>query len=110
MKQQKNKKGVTAAKIVAGIAATLLMGSNINGCVYGPPSIIDNLNGAVYGPPPTETTEATDESKDSKEDTDETFESDVNMNEDVYGPPQGDFYADENEQECVYGPPAAKDE
>ena len=49
-----NKKGATAAKIVAGIAATLLMGSNINGCVYGPPL---NINGDVYGPPPTDETE-----------------------------------------------------
>ena len=92
-----NKKGATAAKIVAGIAATLLMGSNINGCVYGPPL---NINGDVYGPPPTDETEETDES----------YESDVNMNEDVYGPPQGEFSVDENEMECVYGPPATEDE
>ncbi|MCR5060163.1 MAG: hypothetical protein K6A80_03910 [Saccharofermentans sp.] len=101
-----NKKGATAAKIVAGIAATLLMGSNINGCVYGPPL---NINGDVYGPPPTDETEEID-GTDSADETGETYGSDVNMNEDVYGPPQGDFYADENEQDCVYGPPAANDE
>lgn len=105
MKKQQNKRGVTAAKIVAGIAATLVVGSNLNGCgVYGPPSVTDNDNPDVYGPPATESVVETDEN-----DQDETLETD-NMNEDVYGPPQGDFYAEDNEMDCVYGPPDVKDE
>ena len=81
MKKPQNKKGITAAKIVAGIAATLVVGSNLNGCgVYGPPSPADNDNPDVYGPPPSETTI-------------ESSESD-NMNDDVYGPPEA---FDENE-------------
>ncbi len=93
MKKQSNKKGVTAAKIIAGIAATIALGCNVNGCVYGPPQ-----------PPPT------DEPEDTKITTEED-DTDIttnNMNEDVYGPPE-DFDPSDNEMECVYGPPEAFD-
>ena len=104
-----SKKGMTAAKIVAGVAATLLMGCNINGCfgfngsVYGPPPS-DNDNPDVYGPPSIESDEETNDTKE----TDETYNSDNNMNEDVYGPPADDFDPDDNEVVCVYGPPESE--
>ncbi len=97
-----SKNGVTAAKVIAGIAATLTLGCNVNGCVYGPAPILDNLNGDVYGPPPTSTTEETQDI----EKPEITYQTDDNENEDVYGPPDGfDHKVDLNENEDVYGPP-----
>ena len=109
-----DKRGVTAAKIVAGIAATLTLGANVNGCVYGPAG----LNQNVYGPPPSSDT--TLESSETSEPSDTTGKTErtekpepsisetsmvtYNMNEDVYGPPE-DFDFSANQNEVVYGPP-----
>ena len=79
-KASSNKKGMTAAKIIAGVAATVAIGCTVSRC---------NINGCVYGPPP--------------DDTDDTTVT-SNMNEDVYGPPE-DFTTESNENEAVYGPP-----
>ena len=79
-----NKRGSTAAAIVAGLAcATALFTAkcNENVCVYGPPPTDPsesydptiNSNECVYGPPSTETS---------------VFDPDSNLNNDVYGPPE----------------------
>lgn len=69
-----NNKTVTAAKIVAGVAATFIVAANVSGC-------------GVYGPP----AEQSDESRETQEPTEvsEVFETDDNMNGCVYGPPAG---------------------
>ncbi|MBP5262643.1 MAG: hypothetical protein J6Z43_11015 [Clostridiales bacterium] len=86
-----SKKGVTAAKIIAGLAATVTLGCNVNGC-------------GVYGPPqPPETTDDPQETVITSEE-DDTDVTKNNMNEDVYGPPE-DFEPSDNEMDCVYGPP-----
>ena len=107
MKKPSNNQAKTAAKIVAGLAATAALCLNVNGCVYGPSqeeettrhhdpvsnetTVFDpqeNEVPAVYGPP-----------------SDETFDPDDNQNADVYGPPE-DFDPSSNEAATVYGPPS----
>ncbi len=100
MKKPKDN-GVTAAKIVAGIAATVTLGMNVTGCVYGPP--IDptrNEVPAVYGPPETF------ETQDIKVPEDTSMDPSDNQNADVYGPPEF-FNTDpsDNLNPTVYGPP-----
>ncbi len=95
MKKPSNDK-ITAAKIIAGVVASLTIGANITGC--------------VYGPPPEETAESAPETK--TEETvavEPTVDPDDNINADVYGPPE-DFNVDNNEVPCVYGPPEAFEE
>ncbi|MBR3056751.1 MAG: hypothetical protein IKG93_02175 [Clostridiales bacterium] len=82
-----NDKAITAAKIVAGVAAALTLGANLTGC--------------VYGPPPDYTSKEQTTASESKETTDPS----KNQNEDVYGPPS-DFTTEENELVPVYGPPS----
>jgi len=94
-----NKRGATAAAIVAGLAcATALFTAkcNENATVYGPPPTDDsdykptaNSNECVYGPPSVE-----------------SFKPDDNQNGDVYGPPPDESFdpADNNNAD-VYGPP-----
>ncbi len=87
MKKPSNDK-ITAAKIIAGVVASLTIGANITGC--------------VYGPPPEETAESAPETK--TEETvavEPTVDPDDNINADVYGPPE-DFNVDNNEVPCVY--------
>ena len=98
MKKPSNKKGVTAAKIIAGVAATIALGCNINGCVYGPAPIettdydpTTNENRTVYGPPAGETSETAETDVTGGTDVTEpepTFAPGYNENEDVYGPPE----------------------
>lgn len=106
-----DKRGITAAKIVAGIAATLTLGANVNGCVYGPAGLNEN----VYGPPPSsettlessaasETTGNTERTEKLEPTVTETTLATYNMNEDVYGPPE-DFEPSANQNVVVYGPP-----
>ena len=98
-------KKVTAAKIIAGIATTAVLGMNVNGCVYGPPiDPTQNEVPCVYGPPETfETQDVTP--------PETTYDASNNQNEDVYGPPE-DFGFDpsDNETMAVYGPPEANSE
>ena len=71
MKKPSNDK-ITAAKIIAGVVASLTIGANITGC--------------VYGPPPEETAESAPETK--TEETvavEPTVDPDDNINADVYG-------------------------
>lgn len=85
-----------------------------------------NMNGCVYGPPP-ESIEPSSEIQTSKFSTpseSETFNPELNENEEVYGPPEwfegkreeepeedtstaeeSSFNPDENINACVYGPP-----
>jgi len=105
-----DKRGVTAAKIVAGIAATLTLGANVNGCVYGPAG----LNQNVYGPPPSDTAMESTDTSETTGNTERTEKPEpavsestmatYNMNEDVYGPPE-DFDFSANQNQLVYGPP-----
>ncbi|SCW49006.1 hypothetical protein SAMN02910456_01388 [Ruminococcaceae bacterium YRB3002] len=96
MKRPGADKKMTAAKIIAGVTATLTLGCNINGCgVYGPPPTettnydpTTNENRTVYGPPGAETYDPTN-----------------NENEDVYGPPEDFYDPDDNNNADVYGPP-----
>lgn len=95
MKKPSNDK-ITAAKIIAGVVASLTIGANITGCVYGPPA--------------EETASSTPETKTEETAAPEpTVDPDDNINADVYGPPE-DFDVDNNEVPCVYGPPEAFEE
>lgn len=84
---------ITAAKIIAGLAATATIGAAVAGCVD--PAF--NETPGVYGPPPDEpavtTEEVTEET--SEEETSTTTEA---VTEESYDP--GD-----NEVPAVYGPP-----
>ena len=80
-------KGITAAKIVAGVAAALALAANVTGCVYGPPP-----------------DESTTKKETTASEVKETVDPKNNQNEDVYGPPE-DFESSENEIPAVYGPP-----
>ena len=109
MKKPDNKK-LTAAKIVAGVAATLVVGANVTGCVYGPPP----EETTSFNPSWEEPTEAYGSFEDfdpSDNDTVAEYEAPEdpdmtdNMNADVYGPPS-DFDMDDNLTPAVYGPPS----
>lgn len=104
-----DKKKMTAAKIVAGVAATMVMGANITGCVYGPPP----EDPTPFNPSSAVPTEAygsfedfdpTDNYTVSEYEAPEDPDMTNNMNEDVYGPPS-DFDMDDNFDAAVYGPP-----
>ena len=103
-KPSDNGKKITAAKVIAGVAATAAICLNLNGCVYGPevpPS--DNQNPDVYGPPESmvqvDETDPADEAEDTKITVDESeFSTDDNENPTVYGPPE-DFERGEDETE-----------
>ena len=83
-------KAVTAAKIVAGLAATAALCLNVNGCVYGP-------EGMYYEPP-------TDTDPEISETT--TFDPEENESPTVYGPPSDEtFDPEDNQNADVYGPP-----
>ena len=103
-KPSDNGKKITAAKVIAGVAATAAICLNLNGCVYGPevpPS--ENQNAEVYGPPESmmqvEETDPSDEAEDTKVTIEESeFSAEDNQNPDVYGPPE-DFERDPEETE-----------
>lgn len=103
-KPSDNGKKITAAKVIAGVAATAAICLNLNGCVYGPevpPS--QNQNAEVYGPPESmmqvEETDPSDEAEDTKVTIEESeFSAEDNQNPDVYGPPE-DFERDPEETE-----------
>ena len=93
-KPSENGKKITAAKVIAGVAATAAICLNLNGCVYGPevpPS--DNQNPDVYGPPESmvqvDETDPSDDVEETRITVDESeFSVDDNQNPDVYGPPE----------------------
>ncbi len=87
-----NDKAITAAKIVAGVAAALALGCNMTGCVYGPP------------PTSSDASDATKKQTTTASETEESIDPSDNQNEDVYGPPEF-FETDKNEVPAVYGPP-----
>lgn len=87
-----NDKAITAAKIVAGVAAALTLAANVTGCVYGPPTRVESESS---------TTEKTKAETTAPETTPDLKN---NQNEDVYGPPEV-FDTSENEVPAVYGPP-----
>ena len=95
MKKPSNNK-ITAAKIIAGVIASLTIGANVTGCVYGPPPDEPEETSRITK---TEETEAPAP----------TVDPDDNINADVYGPPE-DFNVNYNEVPCVYGPPEAFEE
>ena len=71
--QSRNKKGMTAAAIIAGLScATAMFATRCN------------YNASVYGPPPEDPTSA-------------SYSASNNQNEDVYGPPE-DFEKDTAEE------------
>lgn len=95
MKKPDDKK-MTAAKIVAGVAATLVVGANVSGCVYGPPpedptfGVPTEAYGSFYDYDPGDNNTVSEyEAPYVDEDVEETssFETENNMNADVYGPP-----------------------
>lgn len=65
---------ITASKLVAGLAASVSISLNMNGCVYGPPESRTSASDDLTKP---ETT---------VEDT--TFDTTENVNVGVYGPPE----------------------
>lgn len=83
-------KAKTAAKIVAGLAATAALCLNVNGCVYGPGP--EEETTGHHDPDVTTTTE---------------FNPEDNEVPAVYGPPSDETFAPEdNEPATAYGPPS----
>ena len=99
-KPSDNHKKITAAKIIAGVAATAALCLNVNGCVYGPAGMSEETTESE--PTAQETTEETTEETTTEETT--FFNPDDNDDPDVYGPPD-DFDPADNEVPAVYGPP-----
>lgn len=91
MKKPVNNK-ITAAKIVAGVIASLTIGANITGCVYGPPVEEPSDNTDITKTEETETAIVT---------VDPSEEAIVTLEE---------FDATYNEVPCVYGPPEVFEE
>jgi hypothetical protein len=74
---------ITAAKIIAGLAATATIGAAVAGCV-DPAS---NETPGVYGPPPDEPAVTTEEVTEEAV-TEESYETEDNEVPAVYGPPE----------------------
>ncbi|SEW05368.1 hypothetical protein SAMN05216413_1001 [Ruminococcaceae bacterium KH2T8] len=100
-KPSDNHKKITAAKIIAGVAATAALCLNVNGCVYGPGAVPEETE-SEQTTAAQETTEETTEETTTEETT--AFDPGDNDNPDVYGPPD-DFDPADNDLPAVYGPP-----
>lgn len=111
MKKPSGNRKITAAKIIAGLAATAALGAGISGCI----DPADNSNPEVYGPPEDYTAVSSEPVESSEETTEETtkvttapsestFDPHDNEVPAVYGPPE-DFDPSANEPVAVYGPP-----